>query len=342
MITTNQSDLALLSFLNSATEGEMENALEMLMVKEIKPVIEKTLRFKMHVSLTPTDFSQTNQDALELFGEINVLIVSELRKLKSNNEKTIQNLSSYVSSVTTNVYRQYLRKKYPLRRQLKNKLQYLLTHHPKFALWEDKKGWLCGLKQAVSPSQPLDIETVKTKIRSLVHQNNLQDSGQTVELVRTCFEVAESSIFLNDLISIVAAIQGIEDPKEIGGFEENLNVIKSLIDSDNGLVHKIEQQEELNKVWSGICEMPVRHRLALLLNLKSRDGDGVITLFPVLRIATIRQIAAALEFSPEEFADIWAELPWEDIKIAEYMKLTRQQVINLRQSARIRLIREAK
>ena len=100
--------------------------------------------------------------------------------------------------------------------------------------------------------------------------------------------------------------------------------------------------ENLKKVWAEICQMPIRHRLALLLNLKDKQGDCVIRLFPLLRVASIRQIAEVLEFLPDEFARVWNELPWDDLKIAEYMNLTRQQVINLRQSARARLIRQVK
>jgi hypothetical protein len=55
--------------------------------------------------------------------------------------------------------------------------------------------------------------------------------------------------------------------------------------------------------------------------------------------ATIPEIAETLGFSREEFACIWNALPLEDLAIADRLGLTRQQVINLRKSARERLIR---
>jgi hypothetical protein len=77
-----------------------------------------------------------------------------------------------------------------------------------------------------------------------------------------------------------------------------------------------------------------------LLNLKDPGtGAGCITLFPVTGIASVRQIAAALELTAEEFAAIWNELPLEDARIAELLGLTRQQVINARKSGRERLAR---
>ena len=44
----------------------------------------------------------------------------------------------------------------------------------------------------------------------------------------------------------------------------------------------------------------------------------------------------------EEFGEIWNELPLDDKRIAALLGLTRQQVINLRKSARERLTRRMK
>ena len=65
-------------------------------------------------------------------------------------------------------------------------------------------------------------------------------------------------------------------------------------------------------------------------------------MFPAAGVASVRDMAAALEVSPEEFASLWNDLPLEDAKVAERLGLTRQQVINLRKSARERLARRTK
>jgi hypothetical protein len=56
-------------------------------------------------------------------------------------------------------------------------------------------------------------------------------------------------------------------------------------------------------------------------------------------IASVRKIAAALEWPAEDFANIWPRLPLSDLDIAQRLAVTRQQVINLRQAARQRLAR---
>jgi hypothetical protein len=336
---TTQTDAALLSFLDSSAKAESENLLADLLAVRIQPVIEKTLRPKLRVSLKTDDFSLTNQEALELAGEIKLLLVSELRRLKSNpNGKVIHNLDGYVMTVTMNVYRQYLRAKYPLRQQLKSKLRYLLTHHPKFALWEDESGWLCGFEKSEKGTGAPGAETIRAGIFETVERNNLRENSQTIELVAAVFEFAKAPLPFNDLLSLVAEIQEIKERQEIPESEIFSLADNSAISADK-LLNKIEQQGYLKSVWSEIRLLPLRHRAALLLNLKDKQGDPLIALFPLLRIATIRQISEALEIPAEEFARLWNELPWDDLKIAEHLGLTRQQVINLRQSARARLAR---
>ncbi len=336
---TNEFDTILLPFLNSVTEKETETSLSGLIFQHIQPVIEKNLRIKLYVSLKPEDFSPNNQEALEIAGEAKLKLVGELRKLKEQTPpKIISNLNSYVISVTLNAYRQYLRDKYPLRQKLKSKLRYLLTHHPKFALWEGENKWFCGFKsnKVRESIRPPTAETIQSGVTDTVYQQNLRDSSRIIELLTAVFTFAKVPIFFNDLLTVVSEFQENKDQKDVSAEEQNLYFCQ-----DKMLIG-IEQREYLEKIWAEIGTLPVRHRLALLMNLREAQGDCVIRLIPLLRIASIRQIAEILDFSPVEFASIWNELPWEDWQIAEYLGLTRQQVINLRQSARSRLLRQTK
>lgn len=333
-----QSDKTLVSFVTSATEEEADSALTELLREQVQPQIEKILRGKFHATLKPTDFSPANQDALEVAGAVKLLLISELIKLRSNNNgRVIQNLCGYTTSVTLNVYRQYLRDKYPLRQRLKNKLRYLLSHHPNFDLWEDENGnWLCGFKTNKKSVRPVNKETVRAKIETAVRENDLRESSRVIDLLAVVFESAKAPIMLNDLLSIVAEVQEIKERTEAS---EVLVIEKTSGGFENTTLTAMEQRRHLEEIWKEISALPLRHRLALLLNLRNKHGDCLIALLPLLRIASVRQIAAVLEFPAEEFARVWNELPWDDLRIAGYLKLTRQQVINLRQSARTRLSR---
>src|SRR5262249_51617412 len=98
----------------------------------------------------------------------------------------------------------------------------------------------------------------------------------------------------------------------------------------------------LQQLWDEVRQLPRQQRVALLLNLRDTEGRGCIALLPALGIATLRRLAEALEMSAEGLAEIWNETPLEDAKIAELLRLTRQQVINARKSARKRLARRLK
>lgn len=63
----------------------------------------------------------------------------------------------------------------------------------------------------------------------------------------------------------------------------------------------------------------------------------MLWVFPMSGVASLREIAMVLEIAPEELAALWQELPLDDATIARRLACTRQQVINLRISARKRL-----
>jgi len=101
----------------------------------------------------------------------------------------------------------------------------------------------------------------------------------------------------------------------------------------------MESHEFLRRAWDEIRELPLRQRTALLLNLKEEQGRGCIALLPLMGIATMTQIADVLEMPRAQLAELWHQLPLDDASIAARLQLTRQQVINLRKSARERLVR---
>jgi hypothetical protein len=98
-------------------------------------------------------------------------------------------------------------------------------------------------------------------------------------------------------------------------------------------------EPHLQRLWEIIAGLPVGQRIALLLNLRGDQGDSPVTLFPLIGVASIEQIAGMLEMPFPELAAMWGRLPLGDQEIAERLALTRQQVINLRMSARKRLTR---
>jgi len=163
------------------------------------------------------------------------------------------------------------------------------------------------------------------------------DKIELVDLVGLVFKHFGTPIRFGDLLNLIYEVRRISEPVEVPSDETRPE--KSL-EYENNVLDCMEQSAFLKSLWEEIGRLPLRHRTALLLNLKSSRGDGLITLLPFIRVASIRQIAEMLEFPIEEFVKIWNDLPWDDWAIAGHPGLTRQQVINLRQSARATLRRK--
>ena len=152
-------------------------------------------------------------------------------------------------------------------------------------------------------------------------------------------------VTLDELTEVIAALKGIKD-QTVSLDEKNEEGAPSLAEQLAAPTVSAEtlslQRDSLSRLWAEICELPIRQRSALLLNLRDTSGSGLLLLLPLTGVATLSQIARALELSEAELAEIWNELPLEDNVIAGRLKLTRQQIINLRKSARERLTRRMK
>ncbi len=98
-------------------------------------------------------------------------------------------------------------------------------------------------------------------------------------------------------------------------------------------------RNHLALLWREIRRLPPRQVAALLLNLRDDRGGNAVVLLPLMGIATLREIAHILGLADGAFAELWNRLPLEDSAIAGLLGVTRQQVINLRKSARERLTR---
>ena len=148
---------------------------------------------------------------------------------------------------------------------------------------------------------------------------------------------------MDDLLRTVADLLGVKDqpvvatsgPGGAGDMEDRLP------DASANVLTEVERRLYLQRLWSEIIQLPLRQRIALLLNLRD-EQEGVLALFPLTGLVSIRQLAETVAMTAEQFARLWNELPLEDEAIATRLGVTRQQVINLRKSARARLARRVK
>ncbi len=345
--TLRQPDTLLLPFLQAANETQAQQYLGHLLTQHAEPIIAGILRRKGQ-----SDFCRTSacretpqeRDARDAQAEVTAQLLTKLRHAKSDPDgEPISDFRAYVAVTTYRACTDTLRRKNPLRTGLKNQLHYLLTHRPAaFALWKDSRGeWLCGRPawrgQEIAAASPLLLR----EMPFTTDGGGGAKGAPLEELIQQAFDTVEQPVAFNDLVRFAAEALGIADQEalRVSDIVSEVNPLDMVADTRIDIAAEVEQRTYLERLWSEIRALPSRQCAALLLNLRDEQGRGVVALFPVTGVATVRDIAAALGMPPEELAALWNALPLEDAAIAEQMRATRQQVINLRKSARTRLAR---
>ncbi|MEK6299740.1 MAG: hypothetical protein AABO41_03390 [Acidobacteriota bacterium] len=348
-----QTDRLLLPFLRAIDESDSQRLLAQLVSDHAEPIITKIIRHKMHVSRGRSGDSRASDDAEEMRGEVLVQLLSRLSQLREKpDERHVNNFRSYVAAITYSAWHEHLRRKYPQRHMLKNRLRYLLAHRPSFAVWEgEDKDWLCGLgawgNQTKGLAGSRRIQELRGDVqaseRAGLSSNDLQRLD-LASLLGAIFRYAGSCVGLDDLVNLVAEWSGVEDHAHQAGAEEDEpdDPLERMPDPRPTADIELQRRRYLQQLWVEICQLKPQQRAALLLNLKDADGGDVVSVFPIAGIATLREIADALVIQPEHLASIWNDLPLDDLTIASHLGITRQQVINLRKSARERLARRMK
>lgn len=338
-------DLMLL-FLRATDQAGSDRLLEQIIEEHARPLVTRIIRAKLRLTDDRADQNRTLQDSDDLVGEVVLQLVkrwSDLRSALDSNPPS--DFASYVAVAAHNSFNNYLRRKYPERWRLKDKLRYILLNQEGLLLWQEHRGkWLCGFavwRDQLIPSCPAG------RVRELREDEErrlgqLYDADQRLpQLVTALFNLASRPIEFNDLVSIIASVLSssgryspvVEEP------ESDVSILRELPDNRSNIASRLEQRLYLERLWDEICQLPLSQRRALLLNLRDRNGSDMTALIFHTHVATLGQIADALELTAEEFAQLSRELPMEDTVIAKHLGLTRQQVINLRNSARRRLAR---
>jgi len=337
------SDSMLAPFLTAKSESISDELLRAIIDEHADPIINKILRSKLRVSLNGRG-TQQNQDALEIAGDLRATIISTLRALKQNpNQTAIASFSDFVAIKTYSACADYFREKHPQRWRLKSLLRRRLRQNPRFALWqaEDKRWYasFSGRQESGSDGQ----EPGASDSAPYPTVEELSDVPmQPGEFLAVLFERAGGPIGFDEVVKIAAETWQIHDPPTESidtGCSDRDNPFKS---SEPRVDLALEQRLFFEQVWREVCQLPVLQRAALLLNLRdSRDG-GVISFLPFLGIASKEELARLLQIPYEDFQKLWTELPLDDLRIAQLFGITRQQVINLRKTARERLARRTK
>lgn len=338
-------------FLN-APEPERQVLLERLHAELVQPVARAVIRSKLGWEAS----GSRGQDLIDLQGEVALRVLERLRRMMSEPDAgAITDFRAYVAVVAAHVCAHYLRHKNPERHRLRNRLRHLLAHHPELALWREEDGtWRCGLSAwRGRPPAPAPRPLRSADGRLLPESRpgsplpaalgGSLSAPALADLSTRIFTWAGEPLRFGELADIVAGLTGIgertaqESPAR--GEDEEEDPLERIPDPRAGDPPDLDRTAYLRRLWQEIRQLPPAQCAALLLNLRDPQGRGAIALLPLTGVASMREIADALGMPALRFAELWNRLPLDDQTLAGLLGVTRQQVINLRKSARKRLVR---
>lgn len=250
-----------------------------------------------------------------------------LRRLRDSSA-AIDDFEHYVATLTYHTIYDFMRRRYPERTRLKNRLRYLLQHDPRLALWNAGDVVSCGLREWQGRGDLLhafDIDQAAASARML-------EASRAHDAVVAIFESAGAPLPLETLVRIAARLWNVSETRM-----ESADDWRIADRATHAARH--ETRQFLEVLWREIRQLQPQHRAALLLNLRDADGVNAVALFLLVGVARFEEIAEAVGVTPEELESMWESLPADDLTIAARLNLTRQQVINLRRTARERLAR---
>jgi RNA polymerase sigma factor (sigma-70 family) len=327
-------------------EEQAGDLLSQLITLHAEPVIRGVIRYKLHLN---SQQATGQADTSDIHQEAILQLVASLQQLREQPDAhPVSDLRGLAAIIAHRACSQWMRRQSPKRHAFKNRLYYLLTRQSGFALWRNKTNKMVagfaawqGREEAATEerlNQVSNEEKLMAQIRLLKTGRWADWSGQ----LSAIFNYLGGPIEFNKLVAALVALLQIEDQpiESTDQIKESDDFEVSDQKSDTAL--QVEKRIFLERLWEEVQQLPLNQRVALLFNLRDTEGRGCLALFPTIGIATFHQLAEALEMGAEKLAEIWNELPLEDAKIAELLKLTRQQVINVRKSARERLARRLK
>jgi RNA polymerase sigma factor (sigma-70 family) len=337
-------DEVLLPLLRVSNDSELQGVLAQIVSEHVTPVIRNIISHKLRLSKHAAKGSG-DSDAEDIYHDVLVQLLSRLKDFRADpQQRTIGHLRSYVAVTAYNSCYRHLRQAYPQRHILKNRLRYLLNHQAGFGIWEsDDHELACGFaawREGRKAASSDKIKQLSDDPHALIRAAAIEiRAGQNnpAEALAAVFEYLGGPIKLDALVTIMAGLWGIKD--QTSSLNEDPDAIGQLPALQTDIDSEIDRREYLRNLWAEITQLPFRQRAALLLNLRDGEGRGCIELFHLAGVATFIQIAGTLEISLEQFTALWNDLPLDDLAIADRLELTRQQVINLRKSARSRLAR---
>jgi hypothetical protein len=330
-------DALLIPLIVAHDEARADDIAARLMTQETLPLVSRLVGRKMW------GIAVDAQDASDVETDVALKLWVRLLEHRTNPAKaSVRSWSSYVMQTTHHAWSNYLRHKRPARHRLKNKVRYVVTSNAEFALWEVGHELRCGRRawQGIAHVAEGYLHGDRSWRPGFEPSSREATPAELARLLDHIFSRVDGPLALDTLAAMVAEVWPPDSDLPVSVDEPSIAAVIAAPGATTDVT--MRWREVVEFLWREIGELPIEQRRALLLNLRSEQEFPAIEVFAVAGVASVRQIAQALDESPAEFARLWPTLPIDDAAIARKLGVPRQRVINLRKSARDRLSRKLK
>jgi hypothetical protein len=283
-------------------------------------------------------------DLEDLHGATLLRLQLHLVGVRAGDHPPMSSFADYVAVSAYNACSAFLMAREPERTRLRHRVRYVLRKEARLATWPGAgHELLCGLAAWSGRGRGEDedrlddaaLETVlatgrePTRFAALV-AGTVEALGAPCRVERLVDALA-LALDVRDERPAALPGDGVERPPAHRGGEPS--------DGRATALAGLELREALARLWAEIRELVPNQRAALLLNLRDEGGGDLLAALIGSGAATAGEVADAVGMPEAELQAAAPELPWDDLRIAQRLGLSRQQVINLRKSARLRLAR---
>jgi hypothetical protein len=331
-------DPRLAAFLDARDEATASAAMEQALGGDVDLAVSVTVRRELGRSR----IGAAHID--DVVSEVRLRLVRKLWSLRQGVGETIEDLAAYAATAAEYGCRTFLRQQYPARTRLRGQIRYVLSHHPGTSLERDGQGlWRCCTKRSVRTAPAAgSAEAFVRDPAAWLEAHGLVPSAPLPDLVDAVLARLDRGLELDRFVDAMATARGVADERRVEPRASDAAPgagLHLVADASPSIADVLEHRDALARTWREIVDLPPNQRAALLLNLRDPEGRAVLPLLPPTGVAAMAEIAAALGLAAAELEAMWSSLPCDDLTIAARLGLSRQQVINLRKSARARLAR---
>lgn len=332
---TGAGDPSLAAFLAARDEEAARERLGELLTSVAAPLVRKVLRRQL-ADAAPEDLEDLQAGAL-------LRIQLQLAALRSGEREPMASFPDYVAVVAFNAVSAHLMAREPERTRLRQRVRYVLRKGGPLALWNASGHEThCGL--AAWRGRPASEAGRALPAAAWAAAGAVgREPAAFARLIAAALERFGSPCRFEDLVEALAGVLDVRDdvaePLLAGREEHDAAASTEIPDATPGADQALVARQALALLWREIALLPARQRAALLFNLRDDAGGEMTGALLATGVVDVEALAAALELGAGEVRELLPALPLEDLRIAERLGLSRQQVINLRKSARLRLAR---